>query len=201
MNVVLFFGSFNPVHIGHLIIANHIVQEKEVDQLWFVVSPHNPLKEKKSLLKGHHRLYMVQEAIDDNTNLRASDIEFGMPQPSYTSDTLAYLKEKHPTYKFSLLMGEDNLRGFHKWKNYEQILAHHSIYVFPRIKEEKDAAGDEKTMNHSSFQLVKDVPVMKLSATHIRNQIKNNKSIQYLVHPKVEKYIDEMGFYKQPTSS
>lgn len=192
MNVVLFFGSFNPIHVGHLIIANHIVQEDNVDQLWFVVSPHNPHKEKKSLLKGHHRLYMVQEAIEDNEKFRASDIEFGMPQPSYTIDTLTYLKEKYPSYRFTLLMGEDNLRSFHKWKNYEQILSNHQILVYPRLKNEQET---EQEIAHPSFVYIKDVPIMQISATHIRNQIQHHKSIQYLVHEKVEKFIDEMGFY------
>ena len=138
---------------------------------------------------------MVQEAIEDNPFFRACDIEFTMPQPSYTIDTLVYLKEKYPTYQFSLLMGEDNLRSFDKWKNYEQILKNHKIYVFPRINENNEEV-DSNLENHPSFVKITDVPVMKISATHIRKQVKESKSIQYLVHPKVEKYIDEMGFYK-----
>ena len=121
----LFFGSFNPIHVGHLVIANHIAQSDLLDEVWFVVSPQNPFKEKKSLLEDYHRLALVNEAIEDNQKLKSCDIEFSMPKPSYTSDTLAYLMDKYPKYEFSLIMGEDNIKSFHKWKNYEVILKNH----------------------------------------------------------------------------
>ena len=136
--VGLYFGTFNPIHVGHLIIANYMVDFTELDEVWFVVSPQNPLKDKKSLLKDYHRLALVQEAIVDNDKLHASDIEFSLPKPSYTSDTLAYLHEKHPDLEFSLIMGEDNLRTFHKWKNYESILQNNKIIVYPRVLTEQE---------------------------------------------------------------
>ena len=137
-NIGLFFGSFNPIHVGHLIIANHVAQLESIDEVWLVISPHNPHKKKESLLPDLNRLYMVNIAIEDNNKLRASDIEFKMPQPSYTIDTLTYLKEKHPDYKFNLIMGADNLRSFHKWKNYEVILKEHKLLVYPRVLTDKE---------------------------------------------------------------
>ena len=131
----LFFGSFNPIHIGHLIIANHLVEHSAMDELWLVVTPQNPFKEKQSLLDNHLRLEMTNLAIEEYPKLRASNIEFQLPQPNYTVNTLAYLEEKHPQVNFALIMGEDNLKSFHKWKNYEYILANYPIYVYPRISE------------------------------------------------------------------
>ena len=135
----LFFGSFNPIHIGHLVIANYMLEFTDLDEVWFIISPHNPLKDKKTLLGDHHRYYMVNMAIEDNYRLKASNIEFNMPQPSYTIHTLAYLKEKYPDKNFILIAGSDNLPTFHKWKNYEEILKQYSLYVYPRLD-----AGDHR---------------------------------------------------------
>ncbi len=198
--VGLFFGSFNPIHVGHLILANHFVNDTEMDEVWFVVSPHNPHKAKSSLLDETHRLAMVKEAIDDNPKLRASNIEFKLPKPSYTVDTLAYLKEQYPNHQFALIMGEDNLRSFHKWKNYEIILEKYPIFIYPRVYtiqelETKDKAEKNKLQNHPHIQLV-DAPLMKISSSHIRKSIKEGKDIRYLVSEPVFKYLDEMNFYK-----
>jgi len=196
----LFFGSFNPIHVGHLILANHFVNETNMDEVWFVVSPHNPHKVKASLLNENHRLAMVNEAIDDNLKLKASNIEFEMPKPSYTVDTLAYLKEKHPTYQFALIMGEDNLRSFHKWKNYEVILENYPIFIYPRVYtvQELEAQAKEKQndlVKHPNVQVV-DAPLMKVSSSFIRKAIKNKKDVRYLLSEPVFKYLDEMNFYK-----
>jgi len=202
-NIGLFFGSFNPIHIGHLLIANHMVNHTDLEEIWFVVSPHNPHKNKASLLKDYHRLAIVKEAIEDNDKFKASDVEFSLSQPSYTVETLAYLKEKHPTYNFSLLMGEDNLRSFHKWKNYELILENNPIFIYPRVLtiqelEKGDLKQDAKTielLNHKNIT-VTNAPVMKVSSSLIRNLIKDNKSTKYLLTEPAKKYIEEMNFYK-----
>jgi len=196
----LFFGSFNPIHIGHLILANHFVNHTDLDEIWFVVSPHNPHKKKASLLDEIHRLAMVKEAIYNNPKLKASNIEFDLPKPSYTVDTLAYLKEKHPTYQFSLLMGEDNLRSFHKWKNFESILEKYPIFIYPRVytTQELDDELPKKEnllLNHPSIHVI-DAPLMKISSGFIRKSIQNKKDIRYLVSEPVYKYLDEMNFYK-----
>jgi nicotinate-nucleotide adenylyltransferase len=132
MNIGLYFGTYNPIHVGHLIIANHMVDNSELDQVWLVVSPQNPLKNKATLLADYHRLALVEIAVEGNVKLKASNIEFDLPKPSYTIDTLTYIHEKYPDHNFSIIMGEDNLRTLHKWKNYEQILNNHNIYVYPR---------------------------------------------------------------------
>lgn len=200
MKVGLYFGSFNPIHIGHLIIANHMVDATDMDQVWMVVSPHNPLKKKKSLLEDYHRLALVNEAIEDNDNLRASDIEFKLDQPSYTANTLAYLKEKHPNLEFALIMGEDNLRTFHKWKNYEHILENYSIYVYPRVltiqELEKDKLENNNLQSHPNIHYCQDAPIMKISSSFIRKRIKNKGDVRYLLPQPVMQYIDEMNFYK-----
>jgi nicotinate-nucleotide adenylyltransferase len=193
MNIGLYFGSFNPIHVGHLIIAQYMIQRDEIDAVWFVVSPHSPLKKKSTLLEDYHRLAIVKIAIEDEPRFKAEDIEFKMPQPSYTIDTLAYLEEKHPEINFSLLMGEDNLRGFHKWKNYEKILEKHKIYVYSRFELEP---LEHQFKNHSSIVFCEDVPLMKISASYIRNLIQNGKSPRYLLSDKVFKYVDEMNFYR-----
>lgn len=199
MKVGLYFGSFNPIHIGHLIIANYMVNHTDLDQIWFVVSPHNPLKEKKSLLKDYHRLALVKEAIDDNEKLRASDIEFGMDQPNYTVKTLQALKEKYPNYTFSLLMGEDNIRTLHKWYNYEFILNNYQTYVYPRahtIQElGQELEADNELAKHPNIHFLKDAPVMNISSSYIRKAISEGSDVRYLLLPSVLKYIDEMGFY------
>ena len=186
----LFFGSFNPIHVGHLVIANHIAQSDLLDEVWFVVSPQNPFKEKKSLLEDYHRLALVNE------KLKSCDIEFSMPKPSYTSDTLAYLMDKYPKYEFSLIMGEDNIKSFHKWKNYEVILKNHSIIVYPRMGVNDKSVVKSEIITHKNISVLENIPVMKISASYIRERIKEGKSVAYLLTEKVEKYVDEMGFYR-----
>tara|TARA_B110000208_G_C11797424_1_gene440266 strand:+ start:1878 stop:2471 length:594 start_codon:yes stop_codon:yes gene_type:complete len=194
--VGLFFGSFNPIHVGHLVIANHIAHSGMVDEVWFVVSPQNPFKKKKSLLEEYHRLALVNEAIDENPKLKSSDIEFTMPQPSYTADTLAFLIDKYPELDFSLIMGEDNIKSFHKWKNYEVILKNHSVLIYPRVGVDEDLKAKSDILNHKSVHVLENIPVMDISASYIRNQIKEGKTVAYLLTDKVAKYLDEMNFYK-----
>jgi nicotinate-nucleotide adenylyltransferase len=194
--VGLFFGSFNPIHVGHLVIANHIAHSGMVDEVWFVVSPQNPFKKKKSLLEEYHRLALVNEAIDENPKLKSSDIEFTIPQPSYTADTLAFLIDKYPELDFSLIMGEDNIKSFHKWKNYEVILKNHSVLVYPRVGVDEDLKAKSDILNHKSVHVLENIPVMDISASYIRNQIKEGKTVAYLLTDKVAKYLDEMNFYK-----
>ena len=204
MNIGLYFGTFNPIHIGHLVISNFMAEYTDLDQVWLVVTPQNPLKKKKSLLEDYHRLAIVQVAVEDNDQLRVSDIEFKMPRPSYTSDTLAYLKEKHENYSFHLIMGEDNLRTFHKWKNFERILEHHKLYVYPRVltiqeEQEVEQIGylpDNQLRNHSNVIFCDDAPVMKVSSSFIRQAINEGKDVRYLLTDPVHKYIDEMNFYR-----
>lgn len=201
--VGLFFGSFNPIHVGHLIIANYILNATDLVEIWFVVSPHNPHKKKSSLLEDYHRLAIVKEAIDDNIKFKVSDIEFNLPQPSYTVDTLAYLKEKYPEKLFSLIMGEDNLRSFHKWKNYEVILENNPIYIYPRTYTIQEIDGGNVTVesitnkikNHSNITFT-DAPIIQISSSLIRRMIKEGKSVKYLLNEPAFKYVDEMNFYK-----
>lgn len=189
----LFFGSFNPIHIGHLILSNYILENSDMDELWFVVSPQNPFKEKKSLLNDHNRLDMVELAIKNYPKMRASNIEFSLPQPSYTIDTLTYLHEKHPNYSFSLIMGEDNLKSLPKWKNYEQLLENHHIIVYPRVFDEEKK--ESEYLQHENISLVK-APIIELSATEIRKMIKEGKNIRPMVPPEVYEYLDRSHFYK-----
>ena len=186
----LFFGSFNPVHVGHMIIANYMVQHSDMDELWMVVSPHNPHKNKKSLANNYDRLHLVKLAIGDNENLKASDIEFGLPQPSYTVDTLVYLKEKFPTREFSLIMGGDNLGTLHKWKNYEMLIENHSIYVYNRPGYDLGDLKDHKNVT------ILDAPLLEISASYIRNEIKENRSVEYLVIREVAEQIELSGLYR-----
>jgi len=188
--VGLFFGSFNPIHYGHLIIANHMLEHTDLDQAWFVVSPCNPLKQKQTLLDEHHRLAMVKIAIDDNPNFRASDIEFKMPQPSYTTHTLAYLADQYPNKQFCLIMGGDNLESIEKWKNYHFILDNYTIYVYPRPDTEIS-----KWLQMPNIHLT-NAPLMDISSSFIRKQIAHGKSIRYITPDAVIKYIDEMHFYE-----
>ncbi|GJH40667.1 putative nicotinate-nucleotide adenylyltransferase [Capnocytophaga sp. HP1101] len=187
----LFFGSFNPIHIGHLIIANHLVEHSAMDELWFVVTPQNPFKEKQSLLDNHLRLEMVNLAIEEYPKLRASNIEFQLPQPNYTVNTLAYLEEKYPNTNFALIMGEDNLKSFHKWKNYEHILANYAIYVYPRISEE---TAPEVLVQHPHITRI-TAPIIELSATFIREELKAKRNVRPLLPEKVWQYIDKLGLY------
>ncbi|MDO6595698.1 nicotinate (nicotinamide) nucleotide adenylyltransferase [Oceanihabitans sp. 2_MG-2023] len=192
MKVGLYFGSFNPIHIGHLIIANHLAEHSDLDQIWFVVTPHNPFKKKSTLLDNHQRLEMVYQATKDYIKLKPCDIEFGLPQPNYTINTLTHLQEKHPDYDFSLIMGEDNLKSFHKWKNYEIILENHDIYVYPRISEGK---VETQFDNHKRIHTV-DAPIIQLSSTFIRKSIQAGKNIKPMLPQHVWEYLDEMNFYK-----
>ena len=186
----LFFGSFNPIHVGHLIIANTMLQQEEIDEVWMVVSPQNPLKERSSLLADHHRLQMVRSAIDDNYRLRACDIEMHLPIPSYTVVTLAALGEKYPDREFCLIMGSDNLATFQRWRNYEYILEHYHLYVYPR-------PGSERCplRNHPNVTMV-DVPMMDISSSYIRAQIAAGRDVRYLLTEPVYKYLTEMHFYE-----
>ncbi|MFT6844021.1 MAG: nicotinate-nucleotide adenylyltransferase [Flavobacteriales bacterium] len=197
MEVGLFFGTFNPVHVGHLIIANYMLQHTSLNEVWFVVSPHNPFKEKKSLLKDYHRLALVDIAIENHAGLISSNIEFDLPQPSYTTNTLAHLTEKFPTKKFSLIMGEDNLDSLHKWKNAEQLVNNYPILVYPRLNStERERNIPAWIFEQGTINLMKDLPIMNLSSTFIRNEIKVGNNISFLVPEKVAQYIDEMNFYK-----
>lgn len=189
----LFFGSFNPIHIGHLILGNYILENSDMEELWFVVSPQNPFKDKKSLLKDHNRLDMVQLAIKNYPKMRASNVEFSLAVPSYTIDTLTYLNEKYPDYSFSLIMGEDNLVSLHKWKNYELLLKNHQIIVYPRIFGEEKKDSDY--LQHENISLIK-APVIELSATEIRNMIKEGKNTRPMLPPEVFEYLDGSSFYK-----
>ena len=192
MKVGLYFGTFNPIHIGHLVIANHMAEYGGLDQVWFVVTPQSPFKTKQSLLDDYQRLEMVYRATKDYPKLKHSDIEFGMPQPNYTINTLTYIQEKYPDYTFSLIMGEDNLKSFHKWKNYSLILKNHELYVYPRLT--------NVTSNPKEDVLKKvhriDAPIMEISSTFIRKAIKQGKNVRPLLPDAVWQYLDEMNFYK-----
>ncbi len=198
MKIGLFFGSFNPIHVGHLIMADHFAQHADLDQLWLVVSPRNPLKKKSSLLADHHRLAMVRVAVEDNPRLKASNIEFDLPTPSYTAHTLAHLKDRYEEHEFALIMGADNLRSFHKWKNHEAIIASHKLYVYPRMLtegEEKDMRINQ-WMDHPNVNQI-NAPVIQISATSIRNAIKEGKDVRYLLSEPVYQYCKEMHFYEK----
>ncbi|WP_396632520.1 nicotinate (nicotinamide) nucleotide adenylyltransferase [Maribacter sp. R86514] len=191
--VGLYFGTFNPIHIGHLVIANHMVEFSDLDEIWFVVTPQSPFKVKKTLLDNHQRFEMVYEATKEYDKLKPSNIEFNLPQPNYTINTLVHLEEKYPEgYDFSLIMGEDNLKGLHKWKNYEAILDLHHLYVYPRISE---GVIEHQFKEHDKIHRV-NAPIMEISSTFIRKEHKNGKNIKPLLPPEVWKYIDEMNFYR-----
>lgn len=192
MKVGLYFGTFNPIHIGHLAIANHMAEYSDLEQIWFVVTPQSPFKTKQSLLDNHQRFEMVYRATEAYPKLKPSDIEFNLPQPNYTVNTLAYLQEKHPQHDFSLIMGEDNLKSLHKWKNYDVILEHHHVYVYPRIS---DGNIETQFDKHPHIHLV-NAPIMEVSSTFIRSAIKDRKNIRPLLPQPVWEYIDEMHFYK-----
>lgn len=193
MKIGLYFGTYNPIHVGHLIIANHMAEFADLDQVWMVVTPHNPLKKKAALLDDHHRLQMVYLATEDFPKIKPSDIEFKLTQPNYTVNTLAHLHDKYPSHEFSLIMGEDNLKTLHKWKNYEVLLDNHDIYVYPRISEEPE---NIELKSHPRIHII-DAPVVEISSTFIRNNIKKGKNIQPLLPSKVWEYIDHNNFYKK----
>lgn len=189
----LYFGTFNPIHIGHLVIANHMVEFSDLDEVWFVVTPQSPFKMKKSLLDNHHRYQMVLEATEDYPKLKPSKIEFELPQPNYTINTLVHLSEKYPDgHQFCLIMGEDNLKGFHKWKNYDAILEGYDLYVYPRISEGEMGF---KFKEHPKIHRV-NAPIMEISSTFIRREHKKGKNIKPMLPAAVWKYMDEMNFYR-----
>ncbi|WP_296311870.1 nicotinate (nicotinamide) nucleotide adenylyltransferase [Winogradskyella sp. UBA3174] len=192
MKIGLYFGTFNPIHIGHLTIANHLAEHSDLDQIWFVVTPLSPFKKKSSLLDNNQRLEMVYRATKDYEKLKPSDIEFGLKQPNYTIDTLTHLFEKFSEYHFSLIMGEDNLKSFHKWKNYELILENYSIYVYPRLSEN---TVNEEFINHPKIFNI-SAPIMELSSTFIRKEIKAGRNVRPMLSDNVWHYLDEMNFYK-----
>ena len=193
MKIGLYFGTFNPIHVGHLIIANHMVENSDLNEIWMVVTPHNPFKKKSSLLENNHRYHLVDIATEDYQKIKPSNIEFKLPQPNYTVHTLAHISDLHPTKEFCLIMGEDNLKSFHKWKNYEVILENHHIYVYPRISEGKT---ENKFINHPKIHKV-NAPIVQVSSTMIRKGIKEQKNIQPLLTKEVWQYIDEMNFYRK----
>jgi nicotinate-nucleotide adenylyltransferase len=192
MKIGLYFGTFNPIHVGHLIIANHMAEHTDLEQIWMVVTPHNPLKQKSTLLDDYHRLHLVRLATEDYPKIKPSDIEFKLPQPNYTVNTLAHLMEKYPQHEFSLIMGEDNLKSFHKWKNYEYILEHHDIYIYPRVSEEAENGG---LKDHPSIHPVA-APIIEISSTFVREQIKAKKNIRPLLPNLVWEYVDHNNFYR-----
>lgn len=189
MKVGLYFGSFNPIHVGHLIIANHVVNNTILDQVWFVVSPQNPFKQSNSLLNEYHRLHMVSIAIDGETKLKASSAEFKLPKPSYTIDTLTYLQEKHPDYEFSIVMGSDGFQNLNKWKNYENLVKNHAFYIYIR-------PGFEITENFGADINMLKAPLLDISSTGIRNLIAEKKSIRFLVPDIVKEEIERNAYYR-----
>jgi nicotinate-nucleotide adenylyltransferase len=193
----LYFGSFNPIHIGHLAIAGYMTEFAGLDQVWFTVSPHNPLKKKETLLADHHRLYLVQLAIGENDRLKASDIEFKLPVPSYTIDTLTYLREKYPKNEFCLVMGEDNLYTLHKWKNIDELIKKYTIFVYPRPGSMKPSSSLLEKILSTAQIISVSAPLMDISGTFIRFGIKSGKDMSYFLPPSVWKYIKEMHFYEK----
>lgn len=186
----LFFGSFNPIHIGHLIIANFMATQSDLKEVWLVVSPQNPLKKKSTLANDYDRLNLVRLAIDDNPKLRASDVEFALPKPSYTIDTLTHLKDKYPDKQFALIMGGDNLANLHKWKNYELLLRDHEIYVYQRPSYDLGELA-----SHFNVKIL-DAPLMQISASYIRKCLKTGKSVEYLVSEAVFEELERSGLYR-----
>lgn len=190
--VGLYFGTFNPIHIGHLAIANYLVENSDLKEIWMVVTPHNPHKKKSTLLDDYQRLHMVHLATDDYDKIKPSNVEFNLPQPNYTVNTLAHLKEKYPDTDFTLIMGEDNLKSLPKWKNHQVLLDDFNIIVYPRISK-----GEIPTelVDHSSITKI-NAPIMEISSTMIRNAISQNQDLRYFLHQDVYTYLNEMNFYK-----
>jgi nicotinate-nucleotide adenylyltransferase len=189
MKVGLYFGSFNPVHHGHLIIANYVAQSTELDQVWFIVSPQNPLKPATGLLNEYHRLFLIRAAIDGENKLRASDIEFKLPRPSFTIDTLTYMHEKYPQHDFSIIMGSDSYQNLPRWKNHETLLRDTAFYIYVR-------AGFENIPEYKNARIhILEAPLLQISATHIRNMLKEGKSIRWLVPDVVKEEIERNRYY------
>ena len=193
MKIGLYFGTFNPIHVGHLIIANHMAENSDLEQIWLVVTPHNPHKQKNTLLDDYQRLHLVHLATEDYPKIKPSDIEFKLAQPNYTVHTLAHLKDHFPQHEFSLIIGEDNLNSLHKWKNFEYILENHDLYVYPRV-----SVNDENNdlLNHARVHKVA-APIVEISSTFIRENIKNKKNFRPLLPEKVWEYIDHNNLYKK----
>ena len=191
MKTGLFFGSFNPIHIGHLAIAQYMLEHTDMDKIWFVVSPQNPFKTKETLLDQQHRLVMVRIATENDPRLEASNIEFSLPIPSYTVHTLTHMREAFPNEDFALIMGQDNLASLHKWKNYTSILEWHDVYVYPR-----PYAKNSVLAEHPKIHLTQ-APMMDISAQFIRKCIEEKKAVNYFLPAKIYQYIDEMNFYKK----
>lgn len=191
MEIGLYFGSFNPVHHGHLLIAAYVLENTGLDQVWFVVSPQNPLKPSGTLLNEYHRLFLVNAAIEGENKMKASDVEFKLPKPSYTSDTLAYLQEKYPLFTFSVIMGSDSFQNLVKWKNYKHILQNYTLYIYKRPQHETLPVYPE-----AKKIIILNAPLLPISATHIRKNVKEGKSIRFLVPDAVREEIERNGYYK-----
>jgi nicotinate-nucleotide adenylyltransferase len=190
MKIGLYFGSFNPVHVAHLIIANHILNETDIEKIWFVVSPQNPFKQENFLLNEYHRLQLVRLATEEDKRIKASDIEFSLPKPSYTINTLTYLSEKYPEHEFCIVMGSDSFQNLHKWKNYEVIAKNYPVYVY--IRPGFPAENTSEIKPH-----ILEAPLLQLSATQIRKYIKEGKSVRYMLPEKVLEEIEKGGYYKK----
>lgn len=191
MKIGLFFGTFNPVHVGHMVIANYMVEFTDLEEIWMVVTPQNPFKQKQSMLKDYDRLHLVNLAIGENPTIKSSNIEFGLPQPNYTINTLVYLQEKYPIHEFALIMGADNLNHFHKWRNHQEIIAQHDLYVYPRV----DSNDGGTFKEHEKVNFV-DAPIISISSSFIRKAVENQKDVRHYMPEEVAKYVDEMNFYR-----
>lgn len=195
--VGLYFGTFNPTHIGHLVIANYMATHTNLDEVWLVVTPHNPLKNRNDLLPDQHRLQMARLATIDNNRLNVSDVEFNLPQPNYTINTLDKLVQEHSDTQFTLIMGEDNLRSIHKWKAYDRILNEFDLLVYPRSLTDGEAISQDAPVIHMARVEICDAPMIKISSTFLRNAIKSQKDIRYLVPDKVINYISNNYLYEK----
>jgi len=191
MKIGLYFGSFNPIHVGHLIIANHVINTTEFKKVWFIVSPQNPLKKSNTLLNEYDRLHLVRIAIQDDTNLKTSDVEFKLPKPSYTIDTITYLKEKFKQHEFAIIIGSDSFKNLEKWKNNDQLIRENEIFVYKR------PGFDIEGSNKLQIKVLTDTPLLDISSTYIRKLIREGRSIRYLVTDLVKEEIEKSGYYKK----